>query len=149
LQTLVEKRAENVLPLLKELLNDRVMSGEALRGLAAFSDADAPALILRYYSSLNDDEKADAVSTLASRPKYAHALLEAMEKGKIQRRDLSAFVARQVLGYKDKTLTQRLNKVWGTIRQTAQDRAALLVRYKALLTPAALGKADRAHGRAV
>jgi putative heme-binding domain-containing protein len=149
LETLVEYRAANLLPLLRGLLADRTMRGPALRGLAAFSDPGTPALILRHYASLTDSEKADAISTLASRPQYALALLEAMEKGQVPRRDLSSFTARQLLGLKDRALTDRLNKVWGSIRQTAKDRAVLLARYKKLAMPDALKKADRAHGRLV
>jgi putative heme-binding domain-containing protein len=149
LETLVEKRANNLLPLLRDLLADRTMRGPALRGLAAFSDPGTPALILGRYASFSDADKADAVATLASRPAYARALLDAMEKGKVPRRDLSPFVARQILGLGDKELTARLNKVWGSIRQTAKDRAILLARYRALVKPAALKKANRSHGRLV
>src|SRR5262249_3994624 len=80
---------------------------------------------------------------------YARALLDAMEKGKVPRRDLSAFAARPLLGFKDKALTDSLNKVWGSIRPPSQDRATLLARYLPLVTPARLNKADRGHGRVV
>jgi putative membrane-bound dehydrogenase-like protein len=149
LQTLVEMRARDMLPLLRQLLSDRAMRGPALRGLAAFDDAETPALILRHYSSFSDAEKADAISTLASRPKFALALLEAMAKGKVPRRDLPAFTARQLLGFKDRQLSDRLNKVWGSIRPSAKDLNGLVAKYKALLTPGTLKKADRSHGRLV
>ncbi len=149
LQTLVEKRADGLLPLLRGLLADQTMRGPALRGLAAFDDPGTPALILRHYASFTDAEKADAVATLASRPKFALALLDAMEKATVPRRDLSAFTARQLAGLGDAALTARLNKVWGSIRPPARDRAALLARYRRLVTPAALKKANRAHGRLV
>ena len=87
LQTLVEAKAAG-LPLLRELLADRVMRGPALRALAAFSDPDTPALILKHYHEFTDAEKADAVATLASRPAYAAALLEAMARGEVPTRDL-------------------------------------------------------------
>jgi putative membrane-bound dehydrogenase-like protein len=147
LETLVEKRANGMLPLLGELLADRAMRGPALRGLAEFNDPETPTRILGRYASFSDADKADAVATLASRPAYARALLEAMAKGRVPRRDLSPFIARQILGLKDKEITARLNQVWGSIRATAKDRSALLARYKALVTPAALKKADRSHGR--
>jgi putative heme-binding domain-containing protein len=149
LQILVEKRAESVPSLLRKLLNDHRMRGPALRGLAAYNDPDTPALILRNFASYNDTEKADATSTLAGRPQYALALLEAMGQGKVQRRDVSPFIARQLLALKDKRVTAMLNKVWGSIRPAAADKSALLVRYKALVTPAALMKASRSHGRQV
>ena len=59
--------------------------------LAAFNDADTPALILKHYHEYTDAEKADAVATLASRPTYAMALLDAMSRGEVPTRDLSSF----------------------------------------------------------
>jgi putative heme-binding domain-containing protein len=149
LQTLVEKRAPGLLVLLRELLAEPVMRAAALRGLAALNDSSIPALVLRNYASFSDVEKADAIGTLASRPEYALALLGAMEQGKVPPRDLSPFTARQLLGFKDRRVTDKLNKVWGSIRPPAQDRAALLARYQALTRPEALRKADRSHGRLV
>lgn len=149
LQTLVETRAPGLLPLLRELVADPALRGPALRALAAFDDPETPGLILRRYASFRDAEKADAIATLAARPAYALALLEAMEKGQIPRRDLSPFTARQIANLKDRRVTEKLTKVWGTLRPPAQDKAALLTRYLALVPPAALAKADRSHGRAV
>jgi putative heme-binding domain-containing protein len=149
LQILVEVKAPDLLPLLRGLLADRKMRRPALRGLAAFHDAGTPEAILSQYASFSDAEKADAVTTLASRPEYAMALLTAMERGQVPRRDLSAFAARTLLGFKDKRLTEKLTAVWGSIRPPSQDKAALLARYKNLVPPAALAKADRSRGRLV
>jgi putative heme-binding domain-containing protein len=147
LQTLIEKRPADLPSLLRPLLGDRAMRRLALRGLAAYSDADTPALILRHYASFTDAEKTDAIATLASRPAYVLALLDAMEQGRVPRRDLSPFTARQIAGLGDRQLTERLNKVWGSIRPPARDRVALLAKYRALVSPQALKKADRSHGR--
>src|SRR5262249_54429438 len=149
LETLVEKRPAALPPLLRELLADRGMRGPALRGLAAYDDPSTPDVILRQYASFSDAEKADAVATLASRPAYALALLEAMERGQVQRKDLSAFTVRQLLGFNDKRLTDKITRVWGSIRPPSREKAALLAKYKALVSPAALKKADRGHGREV
>ena len=149
LEILVENQAPDLLTLLSDLLTDRALRGAALRGLAGFGDASIPALILRHYGSLSDAEKADAVATLASRPAFALALLDAMEQGKVPRRDLSAFTARQLLALKDKRLAERLEKVWGTIRSPAKEKTALLNRYLSLVPPDALTKADRSRGRAL
>jgi putative heme-binding domain-containing protein len=149
LQTLVENRAPSLLPLLKDLLADRTLRSLVLRGLAGFFDPQIPELILRQYATFNDAEKADAVSTLASRPEYALALLEAMERGQVPRGDLSPFVVRQLSGFKNQALSDKLAKVWGTIRPTAKDKTALLAKYQSLVPPAALAKGDRSHGRTV
>jgi putative membrane-bound dehydrogenase-like protein len=147
LQTLVEAKAAD-LPLLRGLLADRTLRGPAVRALAGFNDATVPGLILKQYGSFTDAEKADAVATLASRPAYALALLDAMEKGQVDRRDLSAFTARQLLAVNDKALTERLTKVWGAVRKP-QDKSVQMNRYLAVVPPGALKKADRGHGRQV
>ena len=147
MQTLIEKRPSDLLPLLRSLLTDRAVRGPALRGLASYSDPATPALILEHYASLTDAEKADAVATLASRPAYALALLDAMEKGRVPRRDMSAFTVRQLLVFNDKKLTDRLTAVWGSIRPPSAEKATLLTKYKAMVPADALKKADRKHGR--
>jgi putative membrane-bound dehydrogenase-like protein len=147
LQTLVEKRTPDLPPLLQRLLGDGAVRGTALRGLASYSDPQTPSCVLEHYASFTDAEKADAIATLASRPSYALALLGAMEKGRVSRRDLSAFTARQLLAFKDKELTERLTKVWGSVRPPSAEKTTLLAKYKAMVSPQALKKADRRHGR--
>jgi putative heme-binding domain-containing protein len=138
-----------VVPLLRVLLDDPALRRPALRGLAAFADPATPALLLKRYPSFSEPERADAVATLASRPAYARALLSALEKGRVRRRDVSAFTARQVLALHEPDLTARLNKVWGSIRPTSADKGRLLARYLKLVPPDRLKKANRGHGRAV
>ena len=149
LLTLVSIKDPELLPLLQDLLTDSSLRGPALRGLAAYADETTPELILRHYSSFTDAEKSDAVQTLASRPAYALALLAAMEQGQVARRDLSAFTARQLLALNNPQVEARLRKVWGTVRSTSLEKAALMAKYKALLTPDFLAKADRSRGRLV
>jgi putative membrane-bound dehydrogenase-like protein len=149
LQTLIEVRAPELDALLRDLLTDKVMRGPAVRGLAAYKDPEIPPLILKHYSTFTDAEKADAINTLASRIDYALVLLDAVDKNQVPRRDISAFTARQLLAYNNKGLTEKVNQVWGSLRPPAQEKTALLNRYKSLVPPDALKKADRSHGRAV
>ncbi len=149
LQSLVEAQSPDLLPLLRDLLADRTLRGQALRGLAGYGDDQTPALVVKLYPTLDDAEKADALAVLASRPNWCRKLLDAMEKGTVPPRDLSPFTARQIVAQNDKALTERLTKVWGNIRKTAGDKAALMSRYLSIVPPDALKKADRGHGRAV
>jgi putative membrane-bound dehydrogenase-like protein len=136
-------------PLLHRLLADRAVSGAALRGLAAYNDSATPQVILKHYSGFSDGDKRDALSTLASRPAYALALLEAIERKKIPRGDVSAFHVHQLQGLKDKRVSKRLATVWGAIRATPADKAARIKKYKAALPAEVLARADLSAGRAV
>ncbi len=94
LTALVEKGVKDLAPNLHELLNEKSMRSRALRSLAAYNHKETPNKILSLYNSLSVSEKQDALNTLASRASYALTLLNAMEKGKIKRQELSAFTDR-------------------------------------------------------
>jgi putative heme-binding domain-containing protein len=149
LQALLERPGPELLSVVRELVSDKAVRGPAVRALAAFDDPRTPSLIIAHYSSLSDAEKADAIATLASRPAYALALLNALEKKQVARADVTPFIARQLLALKDPRVTERLNAVWGSIRPTAKDKEKLLARYKALATPEQLKKADPKAGHLV
>jgi len=149
LQTLVEKRAEGTPALLKKMLDDPKLLRPALRGLAAFAEADTPKLILARYAKFDADTKADALATLASRPAYALAMLDAVEKKQVARSDVSAALARQVAALNDKKVDERLEAVWGSVRPAKKDREALLAKYRKIASEKDLKKADRSAGRAV
>lgn len=149
LQTLVDKRPADLAAVLTGALDDAVLRGSALRGLAACDETNTPKLILTRYARLNDAEKVDAVATLSSRPSFALALLDAIERGTVARRDLSSFTARQLLAMKDPKLTERLTAVWGSVRAPSKDKVALLARYKDIASVEAQQVADRSHGRQV
>jgi putative heme-binding domain-containing protein len=46
-------------------------------------------------------------------------------------------------------LGDEFTKVYGPVREVAQDKTQLIARYRRLLTPAALAKADASRGRAI
>jgi putative membrane-bound dehydrogenase-like protein len=149
IRALVEARAPGLAPQLRTLLDDPAMRRPALRALAAFDDDATPRAILDRYASLDEPARGDAINTLASRPSYAMALLDAIGKGIVPRRDLSATVARQLKALRDPRVNAALERAWGTIRPTSKQKDTLIARYKAILTPGRLRSADPSAGRAV
>jgi putative membrane-bound dehydrogenase-like protein len=147
LQTILIGSHLDMIPVLQGLLADPAMRGPAARGLAAFADPTTPREILKHYAEFTQTEKTDAVATLASRPAYALALLDAVEKGTVPRRDISAYTARQIQSLKNKEVTARLTKVWGSVRTASNERTAQTAKYKSLLTPEYLHAADLPRGR--
>jgi putative heme-binding domain-containing protein len=131
------------------MLDEPAMRGPAIRALAAYQNATIPKMILRYYKELRPDERQDAITTLASRPAYALALLDAVAAKQVPRSDVTAFTARQLQDLGDKKVSERLAKVLGQLRQSSGEKKTLIAKYKALLTPEILAKADPAHGRLV
>jgi putative heme-binding domain-containing protein len=67
--------------------------------------------------------------------------------GKLPRGDVTAYHARQIRSLGDDGLNKRLSQVWGEVRGTPAEKKALIARYKGLLTPARLAKAELPRGR--
>ena len=149
LQSLVNAQTPDLLPLLESLLKDEVMRGPALRAMAAYNNEQTPQRILGVYKQLSTPERADAIGTLASRPDFAKALINAIESKQIPVADLSAFSVRQLLALNEPAITERLNKIWGTVRAPGKDKGEAMARYKNMLQPDDVAGADLAHGRMV
>lgn len=147
LELLLPKRFTDLPPKLHALLKETAMRGVAIKALAVYDDPNTPAELLKIYSHLTPEERADAVQTLVSRPGYAVALLDAVTSKAVPRSDVSAGMLRQLQALNHKAVTEKLESIWGTIRPAAEDKKELAVKYKSLLTGETLAKADLAQGR--
>jgi putative membrane-bound dehydrogenase-like protein len=149
LAALLHAHVPHLAPVLQQLVADPALRAEALRGLAAYDDPKTPGLLLRTYPKLPPAEKRDALATLCSRVSYAGALVTALEKKRLPATELSADLVRQLRNLKDSRLTERLNQVWGSVRESSADKAKLIARFKALLTSPPRQPPDPTLGRAM
>src|SRR5262249_9194283 len=147
LQNLVDRRIAGLAPVLVRLLDDPGLRGPAIRALAAYNDPATPGTLLKRYARLTPAERDDAVATLASRPAWASALLDAIRSEDVPRRDVNTTVARQILAFGDPKLTASLESTWGALRPTAKDKAPLIAKYKAILQSDSLPTPDPDRGR--
>jgi putative membrane-bound dehydrogenase-like protein len=149
LAALVERRVSGLPRELYDLLEDPALRGQAVRGLAAYNDPGTAQALLGRYPKLSESEREDAIATLAARPAWALALLDAVAARQIDRRDLDPTVARQILALNDERVRARLESAWGSVRATAHDKVALIAKYKELLVSGQFPAADPGRGRAV
>ena len=77
------------------------------------------------------------------------ALLDAVASGVIPRKDVSVALARQIHAFKAPQIKQKLEATWGALKPASKEKAALLTKYKAALTPDAIQSADPLRGRIV
>ncbi len=149
LKVLLTGDDQESIPIFHRVLAEPALRSEILKGLSKFNHAQTPAAILKVYPELTVKEKLSALNTLASRKPYAEKLVQALEKGDIARKDLSAFIVRQIDQVADDTLRSRLEKVWGAIRKTSDDKIRAIAKYKELFNKKALAAADLSKGRDV
>lgn len=129
------------------LLDDPHLRGAAIRGLAAFNNPKTPELLLKRYQDFKQQERADVIQTLATRPVYAAKLLDAVEEGIVASTDISAFAARQINSLADPSLQQRLKLLWGDVSRTSQQQQAAIEKYREVLSKELLAMADLEAGR--
>jgi putative membrane-bound dehydrogenase-like protein len=145
--SLMSAKDADLAPLLQDLLKDPDMQGSALRGLAAYDDSKTPSAILDVYKSLNDARKRDALNTLASRVAFAKPLLTAVGSDTVSKKDLTAEIVRQLRSLKDPQLDEQIQKVWGTMRDTAADKQADIAKYKKIYGAGGSQPGDASRGR--
>jgi putative membrane-bound dehydrogenase-like protein len=149
LKTLIESRPTDLRSICERLVRVRFLNAVAARGLALFDDPAIGRSLAENYRAFHPSERAAVLEILASRPAFAHALLDQIAAGRIPRQDLTAFHARQIRGLGEPSLTERLTEVWGVLRDSPADRRERIETLKAQLDPSALAQADRSRGRAV
>ena len=147
IRVLVTAKADGLLGQLKNWLNDRVVETEAVRGLAAYDDASIAPTIVDRYNRLHPDSRPEAINTLCSRATSAAALLKGIADGKVPRRDVTAFHARQLLTLGDANLAKQLSEVWGDVRESDTEKQAQIAKYREYLTPERLKAANLSQGR--
>jgi putative membrane-bound dehydrogenase-like protein len=145
--TLTAGKDPELAPLLIGLLDQEPMRGAALRALAGYADESVATAILAKYATFSPSQKSDAVLTLASRIDSSHRLLDAIDQKNIAQSDVSAFSARQMMLLDDAKLVEKLNRVWGSMRQSTEEKQARINKLKEQLTPKALAAANRSDGR--
>lgn len=150
LAALVKARDTQLPSVLQSLLKNRTeLRAAALRALGAFDAEATPKAILDAYGDLSVEEKRDALATLASRPAYASALLDALAQNKVARADFSADLIRNLRNLKDDHVNKRITEVWGMARETSADRKAAIEKYRAIVRRGYSDRPDPMLGRAI
>lgn len=149
LETLIQSDAKDLRSICELLLGDARMNVMAARGLSKFDDPKIGQTIVNRYRNFRAPERPKVMSILVSRKSFAMPMLNAIEAGKIARKDLSAYQVRQLNGLEDSELSERVRKVWGEVRDTPEATAKRIEELKALLSDDFVAAADKSNGRAL
>jgi len=148
LESLVAAKDAAAVPLLLELLKEPSPLREpALRGLAGFDDAKIPAAVLASFPNFNGAEKRDALNSLLSRPSSARLVLAAIDAKQIARTEITAPLVRQLQNVKDPEIEKWVEKNWGVVRTSSEEKQKIIAKFKEFLGTDAILHADAKHGR--
>ncbi len=145
LQGLADRRHDGLQALLPTLLTDQDLRRDVIRAMAVFDHPPFAGLLIDEFPDLSDQEKLDALQTLAARPSYGRALTEAIRTGTIRRDEVPAYIARLLR----RVVGNGFVDVWGPIDGISANTEAAFAKYRTLLAEQAMARADVAHGRQV
>jgi len=145
LQAFARDEYAEALPTILALVDEPALRRDAIRALAAFDDARVAPHLLTRYEALPAGDKAEVILALSGRRSTAQPLLQALRRGAIPKREVSAFAARQL----QRVLGPAFADFWGPVAQPDGDKQADIAHFKRILTEAELARADLRHGRAV
>ncbi len=143
LNSLLSQRSSDASKFLESLLDHPELRMDAIRGYAMVENPDAPSILLSRFKKFDPQQQKAVVETLASRKIYANALLLAFQNNKIKRDDIPVQVARSL----SITLGVAFERVYGKIKSVGADREKQIAKYKKLITPEAIEKANSSRGR--
>jgi putative membrane-bound dehydrogenase-like protein len=147
--SLTRSAKPELLPVVRGLINDKVLGTAARSALAAYDDPNIPKALLSPWPERSQEQQAATVATLVSRPGYAHALLDAVKAGKVPVAIITPYQARAVRSLNDADLTTKLTAVWGELRDSPEAKKAELADWTKKLTPERLTKGDAVKGKAL
>jgi len=147
LRTLLDSDTNNLVTLLKGVVNEETLRTDATIGLLQIGDPDGPSLAVSRYQSVVPTERARVIGAMATRPAAAAVLLQAIADGRIPRTELTPFHARQIASFNNVELTKRLGDVWGLVRTSDAAKRASIDRFRLELSADRLKSADLVHGR--
>ena len=147
LRACIESRLPGLRELCTALLPTPGLTATAADGLALEADPALADLILKNFSSLDSSEKNGVLSTLVSRPTWAARVLTAIASDSLPRDAISAFHARQIVGFNDSALNRQLAEVWGQFREPDTAKRDQIAAWKKRLTPEVLAEGDLDAGK--
>lgn len=143
LEGLAGRQHPELLGMLLSLIDDPTLQINAIRATASFDDPGLGKGLLARYTDLSEEARSEVVHAMSSRSGSGRQLTDAIDSGIVPRRDVPAYVARLLR----RVVGNGFLEVWGAIDAVDTDHEAQFERYRALLTPTALGNADVTNGR--
>lgn len=147
--SLTRSTKSELLPVVRGLINDKVLGTAARSALAAYDDPNIPKALLNPWPQRSEEQQAATVATLVSRPAFAHALLDAVKAGIVPLALITPYQARAIRSLNDADLTTKLTAVWGELRDTPEAKKAELADWTQKLTPERLAKGEAVKGKAI
>jgi putative membrane-bound dehydrogenase-like protein len=128
---------------LPDLLKNKSLQTETIKAIAQYDRENLGKILVSNYNQFNDANKSEIIQTLSSRPRYGWLLTKAISENKIPRKDVPAYMARQLR----RVVGSGFVEVWGPIDEPEADLAQSYQRYRSLMQNATEKNVDLPQGK--
>lgn len=125
LALLAERRVSAVGKFALELLRSESSESlrlESLNTLQRLSDSSLAKSVLELYPEFTPKLRGAVVGMLSSRPEWAVALLEGVERGVLKKEQVGATALLTIQSFKDPRCEALIGKYWGRLRQSSEEK---------------------------
>ena len=133
LGNLAQIRDLESLPAILDLAKAGALRGPAIVALGQFEDPRIAPLLIQFIVDEDKGVRPLALNNLAGRAESSRALLAAIDAGKFKKDVLSAPLASKIRGFNDAKMNAWLEKNWGTVNASSEDKAKAIANYKKFL----------------
>jgi len=112
---------------------DKGLVGDAIKAMANLDGNTIPPALIKAYPKLEEAQKRDALSTLASRPAWSKQMLKAVQSKKVPRTDVGAELVRQMRNLGDPELDNQIAEIWGIVRATPAEKKKRIEEVRTLI----------------
>lgn len=151
-ETVGQSALSSAVPALLQLLHDKPkLQSAAVGALQNFSEREIATALVDNYSRLAAEASTRARTALASRPSWALELVRAVDEKKIDAKEISPDLLRQMIRHNDVPLAAAVEKRWGKLQaQSSVEKVSAINRLKLVLNPSGTTlrfKGDPAEGK--
>lgn len=142
-----ERGIATAVPVFLELLRAEKTEAtllELVNALQRFNTPEIPRALLDTYPTLPTKARAAAQTALASRAGWARELLTAVDTARLKKEQITIANLLAMQNLKDTTCAALIQKHWGRLTQSSEEKEAQITKVRALL---ATGKGDAKSGR--
>ena len=138
---------KEAVPVFVSLLDEDAFRSAAIPLAARSTDEAAAVKLLACFNSLNEGDRSAALVALTSRAPFAKKLLDAVDAGTFDKKQISAANVRQLRTLHDAAIDTLLDKTWGKVNESSAEAKATIARLKKAFEEAPLWAFDAKAGQ--
>ena len=111
---------------LSQLLRNKSLSNQVARSMVHCDEPQVAKVLLNWFNNMDPEGQSIVVDTLTRRVEWSKELLNAVDRQRLPKSNVSAYHAAAMHQFNDPELTKLINRVWGVVTATPEEKKKLI-----------------------